>query len=173
MRPLLSAALAAAMLTSVATESMAQSAPCARTPEKMAFDLAGLKSELMVVAIACQAEDKYNAFVTRFRNDLVSGEKGLNTYFARTAHGGVSKAHDDYITTLANAQSQEGIQRGTLFCTEHLAMFDEAMARTDGKDLAGYAAHKSLVQPIALSECPAAPTPAPAMKKKVKTAASK
>jgi hypothetical protein len=168
MRPLISAIVATALLASTATETLAQSAPCARSSEKIAFDLAGLKSELMVVAIACQAEDKYNAFVTRFRAALVSGEKGLNSYFARTVRGGVAKAHDDYITTLANVQSQQGIERGTLFCDEHMAMFDEVMARTDDKDLAGYAAGKALVQPISLTECPAPAQPAPKKSKAIK-----
>jgi hypothetical protein len=172
MRPVLSAIVATALLTAAATDTLAQSQPCARGAEKAAFDLAGLKSELMVVAIACQAEDKYNAFVTRFRADLVSGEKGLTSYFARTSRGSVAKAHDDYITTLANAQSQQGIERGTLFCDEHMAMFDEVMARTDGRDLAGYAAGKSLIQPISLTECPASAAPAPKRAKVIKAAST-
>ena len=36
-------------------------------------------------------------------------------------------------------------------------MFDEVMALKDGKELPMYAAGKSLVQPITLTDCPAPP----------------
>ena len=168
MRPLFARCLAATFLASIATSSIAQAEPCARPVEKAAFDVAGLKSELMVTAISCQAEERYNTFVARFRTFLVTHERALNTYFQRTAGRRATQEHDDYITSLANAQSQDGLKQGTLFCNQHIAMFDEVMALKDGKDLSSYAAGKTLTQPIDLSECPA-----PMPSKKIKTAASK
>jgi len=164
MRPLFAPCLAASLL---AASALAWAEPCARPSEKAAFDVAGLKSELMVTAIACQAQEKYNSFVARFRSDLMSQERMLNAYFARTAGRSATRLHDDYITSLANSESEDGIKQGTLFCDQHVTLFDEVMALKDGKDLPGYAAGKSLAQPIALAECP--PPPA----KKLKTAASK
>jgi hypothetical protein len=125
---------------------------------------------LMVIAIDCQAEDRYNAFVTRFRPDLQGSEKGLNTYFARTTRGSSQHAHDDYITSLANAQSDDALTRGTLFCDEHIRMFDEVLALGGSSDLMTYATGKPLVQPIDMVECPA--TPATTTKKKDKTVAA-
>lgn len=167
MRPLLSTFLAAALLAGPATAALADG--CMRSPEKIAFDLAGLKSELMVTAISCQSEEKYNAFVMRFRSDLQGGERGLNNYFSRTAGRRAQQAHDDYITSLANTQSEDGLQQGTLFCAKHASMFDEVMALKDGAQLASYAAGKSLVQAISVVECP----PPPSKKAKVVTAANK
>ncbi len=169
MRPLLSSLVATALLVGTASQTLAQSVPCMRSAEKAAFDLAGLKSELMVIAIDCQMQERYNAFVMRFRPDLQGSEKGLNTYFGRTAHGSSQRAHDDYITSLANAQSDEALTRGTLFCAEHSRMFDEVQALGNSGDLLSYASAKPLVQPIALVECPAAPV----KKKKDKTVATK
>jgi hypothetical protein len=165
MRALTSTFAAAALLVSTAGQSFAAAPPCMRPAEKAAFDIAGLKSELMVVAIDCQAQSKFNAFVGRFRPDLIGSENGLNSYFKRTARGSAERAHDDYITSLANAQSDNAVSRGTLFCGEHIDMFDKVMALKDSRDLLTYAAGEKLVQPIALVECQAPQAPA----KKVKT----
>jgi hypothetical protein len=171
MRSLLSSLVATALLVGTTGQTLAQSPPCMRTPEKAAFDIASLKSELMVIAIDCQAQDRYNAFVGRFRSDLQGSEKGLNTYFSRTAKGAMARAHDDYITSLANSQSQDALTRGTLFCDEHVRMFDDVLALKGSADLLSYASGKGLVQAIDVVECPA--SPAPAVKKpKLKTVAA-
>jgi hypothetical protein len=166
MRPF-ATCLAASFLASLVTTTVAQAEPCARPIEKAAFNVAGLKSELMVTAISCQAQEKYNNFVARFRSELVSEERALSSYFARTAGRHASQEHDDYITSLANSESQDGIKQGTLFCDQHMGLFDEVLALKDGKDLPSYAAGKEVAQPISLVDCPLPPA------KKLKTAASK
>ena len=158
MRPILTCLVAAGLLVGqVCSAAAAAPDPCARPVEKAAFNITGLKSQLMVTAISCQAQARYNQFVTRYRTDLVSQEKALNGYFQRTSGRSAQKAHDDYITSLANSQSQVGIKSGTLFCDRTVGLFDEVMALKDGKDLPTYAAGKALVQPIDLTECPAQP----------------
>ena len=150
----LAAVLAA--LTITATTGIgpaAQAEPCARADEKQAFDVASLKSELMVTAIACQMQDRYNDFVTRYRPELQADERALNHYFSRTAGRHAQQSHDDYITNLANAQSEEGVHQGTLFCQQHMAMFSDVMALKNPHDLSAYAVSKSLAQPIAVAQC--------------------
>jgi hypothetical protein len=169
MRLVLSSLVATAMLAGSAGGALAQVVPCMRTAEKAAFEIAGLKSELMVIAVDCQVQDRYNAFVLRFRPDLQGSEKGLNGYFSRTSHHGSQQAHDDYITSLANSQSQDALTRGTLFCGEHVHMFDEVLALTPGAPLVAYADGKPLAQPIEMVDCPAAPA---VVKKKKKQVAS-
>ncbi len=158
MRPMMSSLAAAVLLAGTAGHTLAEQQPCMRAAEKAAFDIAGLKSHLMVIAIDCQAQEKYNAFVARFRPDLQGSEKGLNTYFQRTARRGTAQAHDDYITSLANAQSDSALSRGTLFCDENVHVFDSVLALKDGRDLLSYASSQGLRQPIEVVECPA-PTP--------------
>ncbi len=153
MRPLFSAIVAAGLLVSNFA-SAAYADQCARPVERAAFDIAGLKSQLMVTAISCQLEEKYNAFILRYRTDLVTEEKSLNSYFNRAYGRSSQKQHDDYITLLANAQSENGIKAGTLFCTQNTMMFDEVMALKDGHDLPTYAAAKTLTQPVTLVDCP-------------------
>jgi hypothetical protein len=112
----------------------------------------------MVIALSCDARDKYNSFVERFRRDLQTEERGLNTYFARSFGRRGQAEHDDYITNLANVQSEKGIQRGAFFCKENAGLFDEVLALPAATDLAAYAASKNFVQPVDIVVCgPATP----------------
>lgn len=149
MRPLLSLIAATTLLTA----PIANASLCTRPAEKAAFDVEGLKSQLMVTAITCQQQSRYNAFIARYRRDLVSDERAIDTYFHRAYGRSAQRQRDEYITLLANAQSDQGIKLGTLFCQKSVGMFDEVMALRDSSELPGYASGKALPQPIALVDC--------------------
>lgn len=135
---------------------------CARPAEITAFSVAALKSDLMVAAVSCQADEKYNAFVTRYRSMLVAEEKLEETYFSRNDKRRWQQAHDDYITQLANAQSQRAMVLGSQFCQRTLGQFDELLALAKSEDLPGFADSKqqSVPQAMKFSECPPPPPPA-------------
>lgn len=154
MRILLSATVAAGLLTS----HIASAQSCARPADMSAFDVAGLKSQLMVTAITCEATERYNAFIVQHRRDLVAQEKVLTAYFSRNFGRRAQAQHDDYTTSLANSQSQNGLKSGTSFCNQNIAMFDEVMKLHGAVELKDYASSKVTVQPIALVAC-AAPGP--------------
>ena len=126
---------------------------CVRPAERAAFDATGLKTQLMITALTCDVRDKYNAFVRRFQPDLMVQERTLQAYFSRSFGARGQQRHDDYITGLANVQSQQGLRDGTLFCQRHAALFDEVLALRDGAELARYAAGKALIQPSSLPAC--------------------
>ena len=149
MRILLSGLVAAGLFTS----QMAQAQSCARPADKTAFDVAGLKSQLMVTAITCEATERYNTFILKYRPDLVAQEKVLNAYFARNFGKKAQAQHDDYITSLANTESEAGLKSGTLFCDRNMAMFDEVMKLHNSAELTDYASGKAPVQPIELVDC--------------------
>jgi hypothetical protein len=155
MRPLLSSIAAAALLIGTVANGPAWADVCTKPVEHTAFNVTGLKSQLMVTAISCQASDKYNKFILRYRSALVAQEATLNSYFRRAFGSRWQTMHDDYITALANSQSEVGIQSGTLFCDRTIGLFDEVLALKDGTELQGYAANKVLTQPIVLVDCPA------------------
>ncbi|HYZ63390.1 MAG TPA: hypothetical protein VE650_13135, partial [Acetobacteraceae bacterium] len=121
MRILFSGMIAAGLLTN----QLAAAAECVRPADHAALDVAGLKSQLMVTAITCHAQDRYNAFVNKFRSELQSEERMEQTYFTRTYGRTATKRHDDYTTQLANAKSQSGLQAGNRFCDHNLGVFDE------------------------------------------------
>jgi len=83
----------------------------------------------------------------------MSQDRALNSYFRRAFGRAAQKQHDDYITQLANTQSETGIQQGTLFCLHNANLFDEVLALPPGADLAGYAAAKAFVQPAEFTTC--------------------
>jgi hypothetical protein len=150
MRALGSAILATGLMLA----PLAQAATdCARPDDARAFAVIGLKSELMVTAISCHSQDKYNAFMTRYRSEFANEEKALNAYFKRAYGRSATKAHDDYITSLANVQSHDGLQAGTAFCASLEPMFDEVMSLHDASELNDYAHAKAIVQPVSVSDC--------------------
>jgi hypothetical protein len=134
---------------------MAVAEPCAKPTERAAFDVTALKSQLMVTALSCNAQERYNAFVTKYRNDLVKGDRALGSYFGRASSRSARQDHDDYITNLANTQSEAGIRLGAAFCNERLAMFDQVMALHSMSELPRFAAGQPIVQPKPLTDCAA------------------
>jgi len=154
MRIVVSGVLAAALLGGHVAE-----AACVRPGDYPAFDITALKSKLMVTALTCGEQDKYNAFVTKFRPELTSQDAALSGYFNRANARRGRQQHDDYITQLANSQSQTGMRQGSLFCRYNLSAFNEVMALRSGAELTDYAAGKTVAQPISMAEC-AAPAPA-------------
>lgn len=156
MRILFSSLLAAGLLGN----QMAVAQSCARPADKAAFDVAGLKSQLMVTAITCEATERYNAFVTRYRPDLVAQEKVLTAYFTRSFGRKAQAQHDGYITSLANSQSQSGLKSGTAFCERNMSMFDNVMKMHGGADLTDFATAKAPIQPIELVACTTPDRPA-------------
>jgi hypothetical protein len=159
--------LAATAAVGLFGAGLAAADTCTQPRDKSAFDVAGLKSQLMVIALTCDTRDKYDSFVLRYRTALQGQEKALNGYFARTYGRRGQQQHDDYITQLANAQSETGLKRGTLFCQENVSLFDEVLGLPPSADLAGYAASKNLTQPIAFTVCPPKTPPKPAITKVV------
>jgi hypothetical protein len=171
---LFTACLSATLAVGTAFAPLAQAETCLRPPEHEAFEISGLKNELMVLAIACQNSASYNAFIMQFRPTLVSEEKTLAGYFNRTNRNG-QKARDDYITNLANSQSQESLTRGTLFCSERAGIFTEVQNLRTPADLVAYAHAKQFSQPIELIDCPVTTpvaTTKTATKPKIKTPAN-
>ena len=136
---------------------------CAHHTEVTAFSVAALQSNLMVAALSCRADDKYNAFITRYRPALLQQAKTAETYFSRNDKRRWQQTRDEYVSQLANAQSQRAMVLGSQFCERTLGEFDEVMALGKPEELPGFADTKtqSIPQALKFSECPAG-SPAPA-----------
>jgi hypothetical protein len=130
---------------------------CARPAEKVAIDVSALVSELQLVAITCRTRNKYNALIPRLRPALATKEKNLSAFFKR-AYGKRGQAeHDQYITELANLQSQLALKTGDRFCSINSSMFEQIIPLSNINELAAYARSKPIQQALAVNECPAAP----------------
>jgi len=120
---------------------------CAAAAEQSVFDLEALKSELMVLAVACHNDAEYNAFVRRYQTSLADNEHQLSEYFKQTYGRRSQGEQDSYITTMANEQFNYGLKQGSDFCPRNMALFEEAMALESPHDLPSYAAAKELFPP--------------------------
>ena len=132
---------------------------CSAPADQTAFEIGALKSELTVLATSCAGADKdYNAFVERYRSELVASDATVNGWFKRTYGRNAQHQYDGYITSLINAQSENGLHQGTNFCPRTQAMFTEVMALRDGSVLRLYAAGKDVLPPdVGACEPPYAP----------------
>ncbi len=92
---------------------------------QQAFNVIGLKSALMVGALTCGQQDRYDAFMTAFQPHVLAEQHVMDAYFRRI--GGQAK-EDDYVTLLANNQSVNSEAEGALFCLNSAAEFKAVMS---------------------------------------------
>jgi len=78
MRRLLSAVTA---LTLLSAQPVLAERQCASLADQSAFELQALRSELMVLAMGCHEDDRYNAFIRRYQPDLQANERMISSYF--------------------------------------------------------------------------------------------
>ena len=135
------------------------SAACLQPAEKTAFDIRALQSQLMVAALACGQQDDYNAFMRKFPNDLAAAFRGVAGHFRRTGGSQHQRQLDQYITNLANGQSQLSIARGSFFCREQAPLFQAAMAASNSTELAQVSVTREVHQAFTDPVCPASGTP--------------
>jgi hypothetical protein len=128
---------------------------CMQPAEQNAFYVRALQSQLMVAALTCGRDADYNAFVRKFQRDLQASYNGIQSHYRRTTGGAAQRELDQYITTLANAQSQDGIRAGSHFCPLVTPLFQMALAKNDVASLAEFAMERNLINPISTTTCAA------------------
>ena len=143
-----------------AGQALAVPSECTRAADRTAFDTEGLKSELMVTALACKQQEKYNEFIRTYQPAVAAEEKDLNAYFKRVYGKRYRNAYDEYISNLANAQSDNSLKSGTAFCSEFQSMFDEVMSLHNASELPDYANSQDIVQPASFQTCAELPVKA-------------
>jgi hypothetical protein len=132
--------------------AMAQS--CMRPAEQQAFNIIGLKSSLMVGALSCSQRDQYDAFMTQFQPHILAEQHIMDSYFRRSGgHYGQAR-EDDYVTLLANSQSENGIAQGAVFCQQDAGVFKQVLALRTVTALDAFASSNPTPQPIAIKICP-------------------
>jgi hypothetical protein len=91
---------------------------------QQAFNVISLKSALMVAALSCADQPKYDAFMATFQPHILAAQHVMDAYF-RKASGPMSgqQMEDNFITLLANNQSISGIGQGRIFCLNSQAEY--------------------------------------------------
>jgi hypothetical protein len=89
-----------------------------------------LQTKLMVAALYCDERGRYNAFVRKFRTELVTYGKQLQKLF-RDAHGSQGQPQlDEFITRIANAESQRHVDDKVGYCEDSSALFTSVLNLT-------------------------------------------
>ena len=140
---------------------------CVFDRERDAFDIEGLKSQMMVTATTCRgdAQAHYNGFMSRYLPVVAGAENTLHNYFNRSYGKAGSKQYDEYMTQLADNQEQAGLKAGTAYCDNLNVMFDEVASLHNPSELHDYSNSKMLYQPVSLSTCSGTPPPEPVSRK--------
>ncbi len=141
------AVLAAGVLASPVAE-----AACARSTELSGLRARVLQTELMVAALSCGESARYNAFVTRFRGELVVESKRMQGYFSRVHGGRASKELNAFVTELANNSSQRSLTEAATFCPQAAALLDDAL-KMEPKQLRSFAAQQSFADAHGIDSC--------------------
>lgn len=111
-----------------------------QTPAQMAavqqaFNVVGLKSALMVAALSCNQQDKYDAFMGAFQPHVLAEQHVMDGYFRQIGGRAGQAQEDNFVTLLANNQSVTGIAQGSAFCLNNQAEFQQVMALKSDADL--------------------------------------
>lgn len=141
------AIIAASMLSATAAE-----AACANASEISGLRARMLQTELMVAALSCGEAPRYNAFVNRFKKELVVESKRMQAYFARVYGRRATKELNSFVTELANNSSQRSVGQAGAFCPQAAAIFDSIM-ELDPKQLRNFAASQSFADLHGVDAC--------------------
>ncbi len=142
------------LLLATSYGSAAMAGGCMRPLEQKAFEVIGLKSSLMVAALSCSQRDQYDSFMTAFQPHILAEQHVMDSYFRRTGgHYGQSR-EDDYVTLLANSQSEAGINQGAVTCKADMQIFQQVLALKTNTDLDQFAATSPIAQPVSMIACP-------------------
>lgn len=127
-RPLALWGLAVLVMAVAASPAEAGRTACVSPREEVALNARVLQTELMVAALACGEERRYNAFVTTFRRELAAQGSSLRRLFARSYGHAASREMNAFVTRLANDASIRSAASGRRYCTAAGALLAEALA---------------------------------------------
>ena len=119
--------VAVAAVLTAAGASSAFAASCVRPSEEAALTARIVQTEMMVAALACGQQAQYNAFVVKFRDDLVIHGHTLKSLFKRVHGANAERRLGTFVTRLANDASQRS-REAVNFCMEAFTFLDQAMA---------------------------------------------
>jgi hypothetical protein len=149
MRRIISGALVALIYGSAASAQT-----CVQPPEQTAFNIIAMKSALMVGALSCGQSEQYDAFMTQFQPYILAEQHIMDGYFQRSTGMYGQTQEDDYVTQLANTQSETSLQLGKDFCGANAQIFSDVLALSTPDDLNQYVAAHTPSEPIPLVACP-------------------
>lgn len=123
---------AAALAIGLTASTTVYAGPCVSGPDQDSMRVRMLQTELMVAALSCDRRDGYNAFVTRFENELVGYGTTLRRFFGREFGTRSAQMLNRFITRIANETSQRSSATGHGYCKQAKALFERVEATVPG-----------------------------------------
>jgi hypothetical protein len=140
------AVVTVAVLVTVLSSRPGAAESCSRPADQMALNTRVVQTELMVGALACNNQQLYNEFVTRYRSELIKQGQSLREMYDRR-HGRAGTTHmNQLVTRLANEASQRSVTHRYGFCQQSALLFAKALEQDNPKltDLIEVAAQQGL-----------------------------
>lgn len=142
---------AAAAISTAATQAWAGT--CALPDERTALDTRVLQSELVVAALTCRDNARYNAFVEKFQPALVAEGVNFRNYFNRIYGPYGETMMDEMVTRLANLAEMRSWALGPSYCPAEESVFD-GLLMLDPSQLPMFAASRPYVNDHDVEPCP-------------------
>lgn len=137
---------------------------CAHPDELNAFQLVGVQTQLMQIALTCSADDKYDAFVRDFQPQLEAQRTILKAFFTRAyGRSRAQSAYDQYVTQLADAESNYNLSSGDDFCHLSTPVLNQSTTLSSDGDLTSFVPKVPVQQALNVQLCgtPGAPPETP------------
>jgi hypothetical protein len=107
-------------------QSLASS--CASKVEKDALDIRALQTKLMVAALSCGEQQRYNQFMVKFDKHLAQHGVGVRNYFSRVYNRESEYHQNSFVTKLANTTSSLSLETDEeVFCKTARALMDDVI----------------------------------------------
>lgn len=117
--------------------------PAQREQLQLAFNVIALKSALMVGALSCGEQDKYDSFMRAFQPHILAEQHVMDRYFHQIDGRYGQGREDTFVTLLANNQSVSGIAQGQGFCLNNGAEFNAVLALKNPQELDAFVTGKA------------------------------
>lgn len=106
---------------------------CTLPRDERALGTRLLQTELMVAALSCQTQSQYNAFVGKFRDELVPQGFALKAFFKRAYGSGAEQRLTSFVTALANERSAASLGQWPGYCAKTGDLFAQTLALKPGE----------------------------------------
>jgi hypothetical protein len=121
-------AIAALAIVVAAGHAGVAATACATAEEEGALNTRVLQTELMVAALSCGEQQRYNAFVTMFKSELSKRGQALRAMFKRVHGASGEYEMNAFVTKLANDAAQRTANRPADYCASASRLFSEVLA---------------------------------------------
>lgn len=122
---------------------------CRSPAETAAMQMKLLQNDLMIAALSCRTQARYNEFATKFEPDLVKSGTTLTRMFRRDYNGTGDAELNRFITYLANDGSARAKRIGPGYCRVAAAFFDRALSMS-APELVEFSAWRTQFLPASL-----------------------